>query len=374
MANKNDEKKGYNNYGSFILIGTAKKPKEEEKFHSKGKNAEGYEYERVGFAMEIDKSNTQFVELMGGHHTKKKATINTFDKDNNKLEVDWSDRNDKYILDKVADFKKFKANFTSAEEKESSVFLAEHDLVQAIASGLESDKRYVVIGNIKIERYKAKDGTDQVSMKLFPTKVRLAKDTEENKAEARLSFVFNKDSWDESRLKDEKKVDIMTYFGIYDRTLKQNIFVPLALMLNCEKMDFTNDKHKAIFNLQKGYFKAGKNEYFETEWHCRLFRGAEQQEISIDDLSDDQRMQVELGLASFEQIKKDMRKGLIGPKISEVRIIRPTNKFDGAVNNLMELTEEDFVIPSSGVEDKGDLFDAEEDKKDDGDVLDELFG
>jgi hypothetical protein len=194
-------------------------------------------------------------------------------------------------------------------------------------------------------------------MKFNPTRIRYATDDDKNKAEVTLSFIFDKDSWDEGTLNEDKKVAIGAYVTTYDKLRKVNTFSQLSnVMLNCEKIDFDNPSHKRIFDYYKSCFKADSGQYFETQWHCEYKCGSQEEEITMDDLSDDQKLQIELGLATFEQIKKDMRGSAFGNRINQLWLVRPTNKFDNSVNQLTDYIEDDFFIINETIESKDDLF------------------
>jgi hypothetical protein len=278
-------------YGTFVFVGTPVIPK--EKFITTGNNDGGYVWKKIQFGIKTDDTNVGYLEMMGGYHTKKSQTIYSLDTKNNKLEIDWKDRLNDKIIASIADFKKIKVNFTTSSEKESKSYLAEYDAIEDIRVNLKADVRYVVVGNIKVDRYKDSQGQYKTSVKYIPTKIRLAKDDEANKTEATIQFVFDKDSWDESRFAEEKKVDILAYTTVYDKALKDNVFVPFSFVLNCEKLDMNNPAHKKMFDFYKGCFNVKSGEIYETQWHCKLFRGANEEEITMDDLSDDQKMQIE---------------------------------------------------------------------------------
>jgi hypothetical protein len=64
----------------------------------------------------------------------------------------------------------------------------------------------------------------------------------------------------------------------------------------------------------------------------------------MDDLTDDQKLQIECGLATFEQVQKDMRGSVVGDKVNEVRLHRPTNAYDNSPSLLTEYDENDFIM------------------------------
>jgi hypothetical protein len=121
-----------------------------------------------------------------------------------------------------------------------------------------------------------------------------------------------------------------------------------------------NPAHKKMFDFYKGCFNVKSGEIYETQWHCKLFRGANEEEITMDDLSDDQKMQIELGIATFDEITKDMRGSKIGNRISEIRLIRPTNKYEGEMKVLTEYTEDDLFITETKDESWDEVLNKEE--------------
>lgn len=359
-------------FGNFVFIGTLTKQKDESKFYSADTNDDGYFYHRIRFGVQTSENNRPFLEMMGGYHTRKPNVIYTKDKNGNDLEITWQDRFDKVIVDNVAEYRKLKLNLVSSNESDNEVFLSEYDFIENLKKNFPTDARVVVMGNVRAEKYKDKQGNNRVSMKFVPNKIRLAKDEETNKAEVTLQFIFDKDSWDESTLKQDKKVSIGGYFTTYDRARKANVFVLIPnLILNCEKLDFDNPKHTAIFDYYKSCFEAKHREYYETQWHCEYKCGVNEEEITMDDLTENQKVQIELGLATFEQIKKDMRNSMATTKINELWLIRPTNKYDGNVNELTTYTEDDFFVDDVE-ESKDDLFGGSDDTVDES--IESLFG
>jgi hypothetical protein len=76
-------------------------------------------------------------------------------------------------------------------------------------------------------------------------------------------------------------------------------------------------------------------------------------------------MQIECGLVTFEQVAKEMGAKKAGDKVNEIKLIRPTSKYEDdkgmpMINKITELTDEDFIIPEVKTESKEDLFKAQE--------------
>lgn len=382
------EKKIQALYNSFVFIGDV--VFNEEKYYTSKVSDSGYKYSRLQFGVKTADGNVVYVDMMGGFSTTKKNVIYAMDKDKNKLEIDFNDRHDQKIIDSVMDFKKIKMNFGTSDEKDSKVFIAEYDAVEYAKANMQKGQRVVVIGNVNIERYKnPNDGKVITSMKYVPTKIRLAKEEEKNKAELKLNFVFDKESLEIDRLEKEGKMDVTGYFTTYNKDSKSNIFVQFPLVLDMEYLasistvPLDDAKKKVLNEIFKKYFKANAGEYVETEWRAEVFRGSQQAEITMEDLSADQKMQIEVGLVTFEQVAKEMGARKAGDKINEIKLVRPTNKYEDdkgtpMVNKKTDLTEDDFIIKEVQQENKGDLFKAQEQSEQkstsEADLLKGLFG
>ena len=371
-------------YGSFVFIGTP--VYNEEKWYKNETSASGYKYARLQFGIKVSDVNMPYVEIMGGFSTVKENIIKAMDKDKNNLEIAFKDRHDTNIINSVMDFKKLKVNFTSSDEKDSSIFLAEYDFAEAIKNGLPKDKRVVVIGKFEINRYKDKEGKYVVNNKYTPTKIRLAKDDEVNKAELTLGFVFDKDTLDKSRFEKEGKMDVSAYMTTYDKVLRGNIFVPVNFVIDLDfimarsGIAMTDSLKTGARNLIEGYFTVVGDKVMETQWKAEVLRGATVEDVTEDDLSEDEKLQIQFGMATFEEIKKQRPKKY-GDKVDEIKLLRPTNKFEDEdkkrrPNNDTDYTQDDFIIPEVGTESKDAVFNGggTSQPASDADTLKSLFG
>jgi hypothetical protein len=362
-------------YSTFNFVGTLNLFKDKGKFYSSNADDATAEYlnSRVNFAIKTSDTNMIFVELSGGYKRLSPQDIKTMDKDKNKMEVKWSDRKNPEILKDVANWRAVRINLQDSSLDDCQKFLCSigsscYDAVEYLKTTLQDGTRVYISGNKEYSRYKNKEGQWRIGIKYIPNIIRLAKDDEEDKAEGVESFIFDKDSWDEGVLKTEKKVYINGYTTCYDRTIGEKgetIFIPVMYTLNCEALDFENEQHTRIFNYFKDCFKASKKEYKATQWHCYIKRGFNMQEITMDDLNEDQKIQIQIGLKTLDEIAKEMRNGTISEKIDEVQLYAPTNGMkDNTVSELTQYVEEDFFIPESAPKEEK-LTDVQEKTEDD---------
>lgn len=340
-------------YSTFQFVGYPIIPK--DKFFISGNNGEGFISNSIRFGLKIDDSNTCWVEISGGYNEKNNYPIKTISTSNEKLEVLWKDRFDPVIVSNVADFKKIKIQLKNNDEVQK--FLHPYDAIQILKNGLNKDVLYFVSGDVRIERYfNTKLNTYSTIIKYVATQIVVAKEKiekdgeteiripEKPRANATMEFIFNKDSLDESRFKSDKKIDVTAYVTSYDRESKKTIFLPINLIINGEKLDFNNQEHIKKFDFLKKCFTVKGKKYYRTQFKCGTISGREVDEIKIEDLTTFQKEQIALGLKTFEQIKIAMQNKKAGSRITEIRLLQPTEKYpDG--NEETEYIEEDFIVP-----------------------------
>ena len=88
-----------------------------------GKTKSGDKYMSVNIAIASTKANRMMTELFGMMSDE----IKTMDTDNEKISIDWSDRNDPDVISKVANYRKHVIALDDDTRKE---FIADYDFVK----------------------------------------------------------------------------------------------------------------------------------------------------------------------------------------------------------------------------------------------------
>lgn len=327
-------------YSQFTLVGEVLIPNKAEQF-CKPTEKDGRIGNRMSFAIKSSDTNSVFVELQGGYKKDGSTKVHTLDKDNKKLELNWQDRNIQTIKENVASFKKIKVQLEPTAPTEE--FLTEYDAIQHLKH-LRKGQRYEVTGDIQFGRY-YNDKTNKTvnTVKYIPKTIMPVGDDVKNKAEAVIHFVFDKDSMDESRFKEDKCIDFRGYVTSYDSESKKQILLPLDMVLNGTKFDFNNQEHKEKFDFARNALKVKDKKYHAAQWRLGIVKGVGSEDVKESDLSDFQRTQIKLGLKSFEEIVAGLPRKA-GDKVNELRLIAPTEKYaDG--HEVVEYEEEDFIVP-----------------------------
>ena len=294
-------------------------------------------------------TGTQYVKLFGGVTDGQPIFSFSKDKDEKgkliKLEIPFSKRNDADVIKTVADFKKIKIL-----DKE---FISEVDAIDYLEENkLDLDgKRLKVMGDVVIEEYKGK-----VYTKYYVNRIFEAKDEDKDGFTGDLAVFFNKDAIDEAYKKGkevnytlvgkDRKLPLDVYVEVYnkDKTTRKEkpyFYLPIQVCFALQdKFDFENENHKKrfAFNVSNFLIKSGIK---ELGWTVRFFKGAEKTEITMADLTNFEKAQIENGVKTFEEIAK-FKEGW-GQFKEEIQLIAPHGSYeDGAIDSV--LTDDDLEV------------------------------
>jgi len=296
-----------------------------------------------------NETGSQFVKLFGG--TTEGQPIFTFSKDKDetgkliKLEIPLNKRFDKEVIDTVANFKKIKVL--------DNEFITEVDAIDYILENkIDFDgKRVVVVGEVDFDLYKGK-----VYQKYYLTGIYEAKEDQDDGFIGNMAMFFNEDALEEtykkgnglnySLIEKERKLPITIYIEKYNkdkatRSEKPNFYIPIGVVLNIsDKFDFSNEKHMKRLGMLAESFIVKKGVY-EMGWEVRYHKGSEKTEITMNDLTKFEKMQIENGVKTFEEIVKG--KQVWGEFTEEIQLIRFHSSYENGLEET-PLTDEDLEV------------------------------
>lgn len=369
-------------YNEFDFIGELGLPRDDSKFHDINDNGKGWEGHRLNFGVKESQLNSVFVEMYGGHRPKGTNVVNSFTKGNKenkggKIEIPWADRLKPEVIDMVADFVKIVVDLETdfdkkskyielgyrirnieydgtAEEKETLPklkeeykelatnryeFLSEYDAILFLSKALKenSSHKFRIKGNVKLNEWKGKyyKKYDIQSMEIVPNDYT-------NQLKTTLDIYFDKHALDEASFKEDQKIFVNGYLKDYNGATKKDGFYPQTFVINGSKLDMENENHVKMLDVLKAQFKVKGRNYHHLQWVVNAYRGAEKVEISNDDLTAEQKLLIDTGLAKVEDFAP--KGGMFGTNIEEMRLVKPILKgqFDtGAVDT--DLSEDDFM-------------------------------
>lgn len=345
-----------------------------------GKTKNGNTYETFSCAIKAAKNNTVFAELFG----MESDTIHTMDSDNSKIDVSWEDRFDDEVVAKVANYKKNVINITD-DRKE---FIAPYDAVKYLVKNVDEvkGKRIIITGQVNKNVYQGKL-TNRFQMQ----NVYLATEDDKNGFKCTDMFYFSKDSFDTADWREEHKLIINGWIKTYIAEEKKNMYVPQTIIFDCSKVDWDNEKHRNRVNYilkqmkcnltddNKIKVSVGKTIY-AIPVELTYFNGAQAEEITLEDLSPNQREAIELGIKEL----KDFVSNVYGERITEFKLkdFDLTGDYsEGAVDTEIKLSELEEELFEPKKEEKLDdimnkptqAVDNDDTEEDDDDSDEDLF-
>ena len=127
----------------------------------------------------------------------------SMDTDNNKVEIDWEDRNDPDIIKSIAGFKKHVVKIGD-ERKE---FISDYDFVKYLANNADSLKetKVTVTGQTSVNVYNGK-----ISQRFVIQNIYEVDDETKNQLRITTPYYFNKNSFDFTDSFGEKRSDLFS--------------------------------------------------------------------------------------------------------------------------------------------------------------------
>lgn len=309
----------------FELIGKLKEMKGGEKFSSYETKLfdSGWENIRYRFNV-ISGTNRIMCEVSGGKwqdDSKNKIyamSRPSGDKKSEKIIIDWNKRKDPEIVATVAGWRIYTIGLTT-DSAENHNFLDRTDYAQFVKDIVESgeykDAKFKIIGNVDYQ-YSAKDNKYYSTYSV--NKIYKVDDNTPDKAEITVDAFYTADAFDMENYEETGKCLFHCYTDYYFTQVKAKKFIPLDLIIRKEG---ENDKRVAGFQKRLNAFDDG-GEVRKVSILCNIINGSEMEEITIDDLTDEQREDIEWGLATFEDICKSLGGSKAGNYTTEYRVTK----------------------------------------------------
>lgn len=271
--------------------------------------------------------------------------IKTKDMNDNEIEIDASDRFDENILANIPDYRKFVVQLDERKE-----FLTEYDMITYLQEIIPTYEGDIIVTGRYRKNYNPKSKTynDRFSARGFYA----ARDDQKRQLKVRMDLYYTKGSFDKSDLVTEKKAHLGAFIPCYINKDLGTKFFPVQCVFNTAAYDMENERHKAQYDYKMKFLDVSNKTYVHILWDIVYVNGAQKVEFDESCLTDLQKQQIELGLASLDDFKP--RGSIYGDSVKEFRLFRPhlTDEFaDGLVDT--ELTESDFddlkFVPSAPI-------------------------
>lgn len=297
----------------------------------------------MSFGIKETDMNMAFVEAFDSQQ----KVIKTMDVDNEKMDVDWDDRFDEDIIEKVANYRKYIVDLGD-EHGGRQEFVTAYDMIEHLREHLPNyDGRVVVTGQFTRDWYAKK--------KTYFSKFRIqnvfaAPEERKNRLLLTMDLFYNKNSLDDSDFDENKKMTLDCYIEQYINKDEGRKYVPIQVVFSGAKYDLENEKHKKLFDYKMKYIKVKNKNMVHIPWEIVLLRGAEEAEFDESMLTDSQREQVELGIKSVDDFRP--KGNIYGDRIDEFRLFEPKLEGDYAdgvleCDDTADEFEEKIFVPAA---------------------------
>ena len=295
------------------------------------------------FGIKETDMNMAFVEAFDSQQ----KVVKTMDVDNEKMDVDWDDRFDEDIIEKVANYRKYIVDLGD-EHGGRQEFITAYDMIEHLREHLPNyDGRVVVTGQFTRDWYAKK--------KTYFSKFRIqnvfaAPEERKNRLLLTMDLFYNKSSLDDSDFDENKKMTLDCYIEQYINKDEGRKYVPIQVVFSGAKYDLENEKHKKLFDYKMKYIKVKNKNMVHIPWEIVLLRGAEEAEFDESMLTDSQREQVELGIKSVDDFRP--KGNIYGDRIDEFRLFEPKLEGDYAdgvleCDDTADEFEEKIFVPAA---------------------------
>ena len=387
---------------NYEMLGTISIGKETDKFKPFTKTVyeSGWEKPVLKFLAKCG-DNAHLLSVEGGHWADGHGDIVTFSKaivnedgskkKGEKFTIPFKDRLTSKKLTDVAEFKKFvfdleepgrrfklknmtesiKEGKSVTDEQLAGVGLASetevaeayekslkkhHEFIYAgdfidfikkvIDSGKYKDKKFLIRGN---GNYSYSEKNERVYESYVPNRIYLAADDAEEYSTANFTLLFGADSLDDMNVEEKGKYLVNGWTMEYDSNRKGNIPVPTSIT-------FSNSDEKKAAALVKKFTVDEDDAIFEIALECNMVNGAQKTEITPEMLSEEMREDLDCGLITMDDIRRDLGESVYGERIKELQFSK-LGRGSSKGRNATAFTKEDMIIKSIVEEATEDLFD-----------------
>ena len=306
---------------TFKIVGRLQLGKETEKFkpYKVTKSAKGWLGHKLVFGI---KNITGFhnVELFEGYMENGSSLVYCIKKKENysdetqKLQIKWNDRNNKEIIESVSEYNKLTVKLGEEETK----YIAGYDFLQHIYKILQDEKYkdelFIVSGDVEYQTYEGK-----VYRKLHPRHIELtSKDTPETSL-LNLELYYTQDAVDTEMFNINKKYLVNTYVSQYNPQTKKDEYFVEKTVIDVSKAQ--NEKQEKGFDLIKNRFVIDEDKVHKLGVKAILINGREKKQITMDDLTEEERDLIEYGITTLEELSAEYGNSINGDSISEIKVV-----------------------------------------------------
>ena len=248
-----------------------------------------------------------------------------------KMTVLWADRLDPDVIASVPGYKRFVVDTDHFEhrkeledagltddlaksKKKRKEFIHESDFLDYLIKVLDNEKSRDMVFRINgTVEYSYSSNKDTYYRSFVPQKVFRVVDNTEQCCAGSMKLYFTEGAVDDTMTDETGDYIINAFVDYYDKNAKMNAFKPTSVKIN--------KNHQMANGFKKRFSRAEGEEVKELGVVVDFVNGAQQVDITMEMLTDEQRENIEDGMITFEELKAEMGGKTNGDKVTEIRLI-----------------------------------------------------
>ena len=339
MAKEKERKALKKGKASFNLIGRVKVT--DKTFNLDNSYDSGWTDNSMYVGVDCGGGNVIYAEMRSGFFPDKDNVIRAYSKDekddegkSKSVEIAWEDRLDESLYDSISD-SSFLTVGVEKDVKEKTVykkFLTAYDAVDYLNEHLEDGMIVNVKGTLGYSEYE-----ENVSTKKDITSIVLSKVEDEKDFKATFSQTILVDSKSIGKKNEEKNtIELSAYVVDYvgkpkidgeKIVVRQNVTFPKTFEVAI------NENPEITAKMLQKFFKPKKGKVAEITVTGNLVEGGSTVIITEDDIPDDIKELIEMGLYSEEEAEKKIAVGNNGNREKRMIILKPDITYVGKDEN-----------------------------------------
>ena len=339
MAKTKERKALKKGKASFNLIGRVKVT--DKTFNLDNTYDSGWTDNSMYVGVDCGNGNVIYAEMRSGFFPDKDNVIRAYSKDerddsgkSKSVEIAWEDRLDESLYDSISD-SSFLTVGIEKDVKEKTVykkFLTAYDAVEYLNEHLEDGMIVNVKGNLGYSEYE-----ESISTKKEITSIVLSKVENEEDFKATFSQTILIDSKAIGKKNEEKNtIELSAYVVDYvgkpkingeKIEVRQNVSFPKMFEVAI------NDNPEITAKMLQKFFKAKKGKITEVTVTGNLVEGGATVAITEDDIPDDIKELIDMGLYSAEEAERKIAVGNNGNRERRMIILKPDIVYVGKDEN-----------------------------------------
>lgn len=339
MAKEKERKALKKGKASFNLIGRVKVT--DKTFNLDNSYDSGWTDNSMYVGVDCGGGNVIYAEMRSGFFPDKDNVIRAYSKDekddegkSKSVEIAWEDRLDESLYDSISD-SSFLTVGVEKDVKEKTVykkFLTAYDAVDYLNDHLEDGMIVNVKGTLGYSEYE-----ENVSTKKDITSIVLSKVEDEKDFKATFSQTILVDSKSIGKKNEEKNtIELSAYVVDYvgkpkidgeKIVVRQNVTFPKTFEVAI------NENPEITAKMLQKFFKPKKGKVAEITVTGNLVEGGSTVVITEDDIPDDIKELIEMGLYSEEEAEKKIAVGNNGNREKRMIILKPDITYVGKDEN-----------------------------------------